>query len=59
MKKFIAAYRDFIDSREFDKNYRLCYIYTDTNGNGFYTTIELFKEEIELINTNNLQIIII
>jgi hypothetical protein len=58
METFIQAYRHFKTMRSsiFGKSYRFCWIQLN-NGNGVYSTIEFFDDEIAKIDINKVQIV--
>ncbi len=58
MHKFIKAYKDYIKVKQYG-DYRFCWIPIDEKGNGIYSTIEFFDEEIEKIDIEKCELLII
>ncbi len=58
MKKFITAYKRFLALKQIGE-YRLCWIQLDEKGNGIYSVIEFFDDELSKIDKNKIDLIII
>jgi len=57
MKTFLARYRNFKELRKYFPSYRFCWFPLDEKGNGIYSCIEFFDEELDKIDPNKVEII--
>jgi hypothetical protein len=57
MEKFIQAYRMYKSLKAIG-SYRLCWIPISNEGNGIYTVIEFFDDEISHIDNKKVEIIL-
>ena len=57
MEKFIEAYRRYNSLKEIG-HYKFCWIPISNEGNGIYTVIEFFDDEISHIDNKKVEIIL-
>lgn len=58
MKKFINNYKHFRNIQALG-DYRLCWIPMDNKGNGMYSVIEFFDEELDKIDSRKVELLIL
>jgi len=59
VNKFIESYRSFKNIKAIFSSYRFCWIpFKDGSGNGIYSSIEFFDEEIAKLDNNKIQLIV-